>query len=84
MVMLAKSYNEATDPTGMLASEKYDGVRSIFAKGVFLSRNGNRFFALAWFTAAMPKGVMLDGELFVHQKGGLPEYHEHCDKACAR
>lgn len=64
--MLAKAYDSAkNDPTGMWASEKFDGVRSLFLpSGKFISRNGNEFFAPKWFIDAMPKGALLDGELF--------------------
>jgi DNA ligase 1 len=62
--MLAKNMTELIDPSGWWASEKLDGVRSIFANGKFMSRNGKPFFAPQWFIDQMPKGVVLDGELY--------------------
>jgi DNA ligase-1 len=62
--MLAKSYDMSMDPTGFFASEKLDGIRSIFVNGKFISRNNNEFKAPDWFVENMPKNVVLDGELF--------------------
>jgi DNA ligase-1 len=52
------------DPTGYFISEKLDGIRSIFGNGKFISRNNNEIKAPKWFIDKMPKGVVLDGELF--------------------
>ena len=52
------------DPKGWLMSEKLDGVRAYWNGKSFYSRLKNRFTAPAWFTAALPKDVTLDGELF--------------------
>ena len=49
---------------GWLMSEKLDGVRGYWTGSELLSRNGNQFFAPAWFTEQLPRGVALDGELF--------------------
>jgi len=62
--MLAKAY-DGQAVTGWLMSEKLDGVRAIWDGEKLLSRNGNQFFAPAWFTAQLPAGVCLDGELYV-------------------
>lgn len=62
--MLAKSYAHQS-PTGWWISEKLDGVRAIWTGTELQSRTGNRFFAPDWFTAQLPAGVMLDGELFI-------------------
>jgi len=45
-------------------SEKLDGVRALWDGKQFISRNGNKFHAPAWFTAQLPS-VALDGELFM-------------------
>jgi len=63
--MLAESYWSGQDVGGWLMSEKLDGVRAIWTGAELLSRNGNKFFAPEWFTAQLPKGVFLDGELFM-------------------
>jgi DNA ligase-1 len=63
------------DPTDWWMSEKLDGVRAIWHgnKGTFLSREGNPFYAPAWFTKRLPRGnVILDGELFT-QRGGFQD-----------
>jgi len=60
------------DPKGWLMSEKLDGVRAIWHgdKGTFLSREGNPFYAPAWFTKRFPRGnIKLDGELFTARGG---------------
>lgn len=62
--MLAKPY--VNQPiAGWLVSEKLDGVRAIWTGSEFVSRNGNTFSAPGWFTERLPKGVVLDGELFM-------------------
>ncbi len=62
--MLAKTY-EGQDINGWLMSEKLDGVRAIWDGSRLFSRNGKEFFAPGWFTAQLPCGVPLDGELFI-------------------
>lgn len=65
-VMLAHGYDPAKhDPTGWLASEKLDGVRAIWNGETFLTRTAVQIFAPSWFTAQLPQGVILDGELFM-------------------
>lgn len=53
------------DPTGWLASEKFDGVRAVWDGQEFVSRSGTIYAAPTWFTAIMPRGIVLDGELFI-------------------
>ncbi len=62
--MLAKTY-ETQNVKGWLMSEKLDGCRAIWTGSELLSRRGNKFFAPDWFTAQLPEGVMLDGELYI-------------------
>jgi DNA ligase-1 len=62
--MLARTY-ETQNVEGWLMSEKLDGCRAIWTGSELLSRNGNKFFAPDWFTAQLPSGVMLDGELYI-------------------
>ena len=61
--MLAQSY-ESQPSIGWLMSEKLDGVRAIWDGEKFISRNGNKFHAPAWFVADMPS-TPIDGELFI-------------------
>jgi hypothetical protein len=63
-LLLANKFTETMDPTGWHMSEKLDGVRAYWTKGMLVSRNGNKFFAPDWFVAKLPVGVDLDGELF--------------------
>jgi DNA ligase 1 len=63
-VILAESWDGITDPTGMLVSEKLDGVRAYWDGTKFLSRQGNVFYAPASFTAGLPN-MVLDGELWI-------------------
>ena len=62
--MLAKDY-AGQQIKGWLMSEKLDGVRAIWTGSDFLSRNGKKFFAPAWFTDQLPTGEKLDGELYI-------------------
>jgi DNA ligase-1 len=64
-VLLARHFLDSKiDPTGWWVSEKYDGYRAIWNGQHFMSRYGNPFVAPEWFTALMPPGVALDGELW--------------------
>ncbi len=66
-LLLAASWDEATDPTGLFMSEKLDGVRAFWDGTALVSRLGNTFPAPAAFLApllALPAGTTLDGELF--------------------
>ena len=60
--MLAHKW-KGQDPTGWWVSEKYDGIRAIWDGKNFVSRNGNVFYAPAWFKAGMPS-TPVDGELW--------------------
>lgn len=65
--LLAKTYDAGRHREkirGWLVSEKLDGVRAWWDGTSFWSRTGHRYHAPEWFTAAMPPGVTLDGELY--------------------
>ena len=62
--MLARAY-QGQPPEGWLVSEKLDGVRAVWDGARLWSRNGMAFAAPEWFTAQLPAGVVLDGELFM-------------------
>ncbi|MGH9919027.1 MAG: DNA ligase, partial [Nitrososphaerales archaeon] len=65
-LLLAQKYDdfEDLDPTGWHCSEKLDGVRGYWNGKDFISRQGNIFFAPAWFKAGLPDHP-LDGELWM-------------------
>jgi DNA ligase 1 len=63
-VMLAESWDGVSDPTGLLVSEKLDGVRAYWTGTQFLSRQGNVFYAPTSFTEGLPN-MVLDGELWM-------------------
>lgn len=68
-------FETGKNPTDWWISEKLDGVRAIWHgnKGMFLSREGNPFYAPDWFTKRLPRGnIMLDGELFT-KRGGFQD-----------
>ena len=47
-------------------SEKLDGIRAMWdGRGSLLSRNGYRFNCPKSFTSSLPKGIVLDGELWI-------------------
>ncbi len=66
-LLLAETWDGETDPTGWLMSEKLDGVRAYWDGERFLSRQGNRYHAPAWFTVGL-LDVPLDGELWLGRK----------------
>jgi DNA ligase-1 len=66
-LLLAHSWDNETDLAGWYMSEKLDGVRAWWDGGKFLSRQGNIYYAPAWFTAGLPN-VPLDGELWLDRK----------------
>jgi predicted DNA-binding WGR domain protein len=66
-LLLANSWDNATDLTGWWMSEKLDGVRAWWDGKQFLSRLGNVYHAPDWFIAGLP-AVALDGELWLDRK----------------
>lgn len=63
-VLLAKKWNCDIDPTGMLWSEKLDGIRAQLRNGILYTRNGNVISAPDWFLRGLPSED-LDGELWL-------------------
>jgi DNA ligase-1 len=66
-VLLAESWDNATDLTGWWMSEKLDGVRAYWDGKQFLSRQGNIYHAPDWFVEDLPT-IPLDGELWIDRK----------------
>ena len=64
--MLAQVLKGPVPPgSAWLVSEKLDGVRALWdGKGGLWTRGKNPIAAPAWFTASLPRGLPLDGELF--------------------
>jgi DNA ligase-1 len=66
-LLLAETWDGEQEVTGWLMSEKLDGVRAYWDGKQFLSRQGHRYHAPAWFTAGLPLEP-LDGELWIGRK----------------
>jgi DNA ligase len=66
-LLLAETWDGASNVAGWWLSEKLDGVRGYWTGREFLSRQGNPFRAPDWFTAGLPP-VPLDGELWLGRK----------------
>jgi DNA ligase-1 len=67
-LLLAQSWDNATDLCGWIMSEKLDGVRAYWdGNGRLLSRLGNLFHAPDWFVQGLPDSP-LDGELWIGRK----------------
>ena len=66
-LLLAHSWDSATDLTDWWISEKLDGVRAYWDGKRFFSRLGNEYFAPDWFVEGFPK-CPLDGELWIDRK----------------
>eukprot|EP00041_Stephanoeca_diplocostata_P007701 m.111154 g.111154 ORF g.111154 m.111154 type:complete len:366 (-) comp16995_c0_seq1:228-1325(-) len=64
-VALAHKYDGEVNVTGWMVSEKLDGMRCVWnGRGALLSRSKNVIHAPAKLLAALPRGIILDGELF--------------------
>ncbi len=66
-LLLAESWDNATDLTDWWMSEKLDGVRAYWDGQHFLSRQGNLYHAPDWFIEGLPS-VPLDVELWIGRK----------------
>jgi DNA ligase-1 len=66
-LLLAESWDNATDLSDWWMSEKLDGVRAYWNGKLFLSRQGNIYHAPDWFIDGLP-AVPLDGELWIDRK----------------
>jgi len=66
-LLLAESWDNATDLSDWWMSEKLDGVRAYWDGRQFLSRQGNIYHAPDWFIEGLPT-VPLDGELWIDRK----------------
>lgn len=64
-VLLAKNWSEDINPKGYWLSEKLDGLRATWDGKNFVSRRNNIFPAPVHFKRQMPRGVLLDGELWL-------------------
>ncbi len=64
-LLLANVWTPSIDPTGWWVSEKYDGLRGFWDGEKLWSRKGNAIQAPDYFLAELPKGIALDGELWM-------------------
>lgn len=64
-LLLAKTWDESTDPTGWWISEKYDGVRGFWDGDTMRTRGGQVVFLPDYFYRELPRGMALDGELWL-------------------
>jgi len=62
-MMLAERWR-GDDCAGWWLAEKFDGVRAFWDGAILRTRTWREIHAPAWFLAALPAGVALDGELF--------------------
>jgi DNA ligase-1 len=63
-MMLAARFTGRQDVAGWWLAEKRDGVRAFWDGGVIRTRSWREVIAPEWFTAKLPQGVALDGELW--------------------
>jgi DNA ligase-1 len=63
-VMLAKNWG-GSDPSGWWMSEKLDGVRAVWDGATLTTRTGQPIRAPQAFVDDLPRGVSLDGELWI-------------------
>jgi DNA ligase-1 len=66
-VLLANTYKNKTDPTTMIASEKFDGIRALWDGKNLKSRTNKIIFAPQWFKNTLPHNHALDGELYLRR-----------------
>jgi DNA ligase-1 len=66
-VLLAQRWDSVQDVSSWWISEKLDGVRAYWDGERFISRQGNVYWAPAWFIEGLPPEP-LDGELWVGRK----------------
>ncbi|MCA9105747.1 MAG: DNA ligase [Planctomycetales bacterium] len=66
-LLLAQSWDNATDLSDWWMSEKLDGVRAYWDGKRFISRQGNEYHAPDWFVDGLPD-TPLDGELWIDRK----------------
>lgn len=64
-LLLANVWDPSIDPTGWWMSEKYDGLRAYWDGHQLWTRQGNLIQAPDYFVSELPRGVALDGELWI-------------------
>lgn len=64
-LLLADVWNSSIDPTGWWMSEKYDGLRGYWDGQTLWTRKGQVVHAPGYFLAELPRGLALDGELWI-------------------
>ncbi|MCE0493821.1 DNA ligase [Vibrio salinus] len=66
---LATEYQSGIPLSHYWISEKYDGIRALWTGTKLVTRCGNLIHAPKWFTAALPKHIMIEGELWAGRNG---------------
>jgi DNA ligase-1 len=61
---LLTNWSERMDCRGWFVSEKFDGCRAFWDGENLWTRGGHRIRAPRWFTATLPAGFRLDGEIW--------------------
>ena len=64
-LLLADVWNPSIDPTDWWMSEKYDGLRGYWDGQTLWTRKGQVIHAPSYFLAELPRGIALDGELWI-------------------
>src|SRR5690348_1547231 len=63
--MHGEEWDGMEDLKGWWMSEKMDGIRAHWNGEKLLSRQSKEFFCPNWFTEGFPKGIKLDGEMWL-------------------
>mmetsp|Transcript_1539 Transcript_1539/g.3200 ORF Transcript_1539/g.3200 Transcript_1539/m.3200 type:complete len:320 (-) Transcript_1539:88-1047(-) len=80
LIALAQSWDGKQNPTGWLMSEKLDGMRAVWdGQGELWSRAGHKVCAPEYFKKDLPRGMILDGELFLG-RGKFQDLMKICRK----
>lgn len=64
-VILAKPWHWNESAVGWYLSEKFDGIRAKWTGKALISREGLTLNPPVWFRSQLPRGIALDGELWL-------------------
>jgi DNA ligase-1 len=63
--MHGEDWDGQEDLTGWWMSEKMDGIRAYWNGEKLISKQARQIFSPEWFISELPKGIKLDGELWM-------------------